>query len=140
MARRIDASLDPFDFVETDPTFVTQKSTCINAGGMGPVREADPFAFEVLGGMHGAGAANKKGRLAEHPRRKHGDRRQGIIALRQQRDIHAKRHFRDVPFAESGEAGKDLLNGEMLDVQIKPLDLNLTVQNIANVVVFADGQ
>ena len=132
-----DAGLDPLDVLQRDSDLVDQPAAGVDRGGLRPFRDADALAGEAGGVLDRAVGEHEQRRLAEHTGWEHRDPGDGVVVLRDQRDVLPHRHLRNIPFAELGEAEERLLDRQLEGVEVDALDRDIAVCEIADMVVIA---
>jgi hypothetical protein len=136
----VHAGLVPMDRSEIDTVFVREEPTRVDRGGLRPFGHADALAGELFGLCDAGLAADVDRRMAKHARREHRQRDEARVVLRGEcRDL-GERHLGDVEFAVHEEAVEHFLDRQPQRVEIDARDRYRSVDQVAHVVVLADGE
>ena len=130
----------PVDRGEVDAVFVREQSSRIDRRGLRPFGHADALARELRRQGDAAIAADVDRRVAEHARRKHRQRNETPVVLGRQCDDLGERHFGNVEFAVQQKAVEHLLDGQPQHIEVDAGDRHGSVDEVAHVVVLADGE
>ena len=130
----------PVDRREVDAVFVRQQPARIDRGRLRPLGHPDTLASQLLRPVDTPIAADIDRRVTEHSGREHRQRDEARVVLRRQRGDLGERYFGDVEFAAHQESVEHLLDRESQHVEIDARDRHGAVEQVADVVVFADRE
>jgi hypothetical protein len=128
------------DRSEVDAVLVRQQPARIDRGGLCPFGHTDALPRQLFGPADPAVGANVDRRVTEHPGREHRQRNEARVVLGRQRDDLGERHFGDVEFAAQQKAVEHLLDRQSQHVELDSRNRHGAVEQVANVVVFADRE